>query len=206
MAKEIKRIITEMVDENCYVVYKDGRGLLVDPGDGFERIKKEIENLNVKIEAILLTHAHFDHIMSLQQCREYYNVPVYVAEEEKDWLENPDLNGSTLFRLRRPAIAKAPDFLFEINKQYELAGIKFTVLHTPGHSPGGVSFDFGNFIVVGDALFKNGFGRYDLPGSDYYALKNSIQNVLFKLDGNKIVYPGHGSETTIERERTLNLI
>ena len=206
MAKEIKRIITEMVDENCYVVYKNKRALLIDPGAGFEKIKREVEKLNVKVEAILLTHAHFDHIMSLEECRTYFDVPVYVAEEEKDWLENPDLNGSTMFRLRKPAIAKKAEYTFEKDTSYELAGIKFKVLSTPGHSPGGVSFDFGNFIVVGDALFRSGYGRYDLPGSSYEDLKNSIKNVLFRLDGNKVVYPGHGDDTTIERERMLDLI
>lgn len=207
MAKvEIKRIVMDMVDENCYIIYKDGRGLIVDPGEGFERIQKAVEELNVKIEAILLTHAHFDHIMSLDECRKYYNVPVYISGYERDWLSNPDFNGATSFRLRRAPITDPAEFEFEENKKYELAGMEFTVLPTPGHSPGGVSFDFGRFIVVGDALFRSGFGRYDLYGSDFKALKNSLGNVLFKLDGAKIVYPGHGDETTIKRERDLNLI
>ena len=188
MAKvEIKRIVMDMVDENCYIIYKDGRGLIVDPGEGFERIQKAVEELNVKIEAILLT-------------------PVYISGHERDWLSNPDFNGATSFRLRRAPITDPAEFEFEENKKYELAGMEFTVLPTPGHSPGGVSFDFGRFIVVGDALFRSGFGRYDLYGSDFKALKNSLGNVLFKLDGAKIVYPGHGDETTIKRERDLNLI
>ena len=144
--------------------------------------------------------------MSLDECRKYYGVPVYISGHERDWLQNPDFNGSTLFRLRRPPMTDPAEFEFEENKKYEIAGLSFTVLPTPGHSPGGVSFDFGKFIVVGDALFRSGFGRYDLYGSDYDALKNSLGNVLFKLDGAKIVYPGHGDETTIERERSLNLI
>ena len=197
MAKaEIRRIVMDMVDENCYIVYKDGRGVIVDPGEGFDRIQKAVDELNVKIEAILLTH----------ECRKHYGVPVYISGHERDWLQNPDFNGSTLFRLRRPPMTDPAEFEFEENKKYEIAGLSFTVLPTPGHSPGGVSFDFGKFIVVGDALFRSGFGRYDLYGSDYDALKNSLGNVLFKLDGAKIVYPGHGDETTIERERDLNLI
>ena len=160
MAKaEIRRIVMDMVDENCYVVYKDGRGVIVDPGEGFDRIQKAVEELNVKIEAILLTHAHFDHIMSLDECRKYYGVPVYISGHERDWLQNPDFNGSTLFRLRRPPMTNPAEFEFEENKKYEIAGLSFTVLPTPGHSPGGVSFDFGKFIVVGDALFRSGFGR-----------------------------------------------
>ncbi|MGX7111633.1 MBL fold metallo-hydrolase [Gemella cuniculi] len=207
MAKtEIKRIVMDMVDENCYIIYKDRRGIIVDPGAGFEKIKKSVEELGVKIEAILLTHAHFDHIMSLDECRKYYDIPVYISDHEKDWLSNPDFNGSTAFRLRKPPMTNEAEFEFEENKKYELAGMTFTVLPTPGHSPGGVSFDFGKFIVVGDALFRGGYGRYDLYGSDFAALKNSIRNVLFKLEGTKIVYPGHGDSTTIERERDLNLI
>ena len=207
MAKaEIRRIVMDMVEENCYIVYKNDRGLIIDPGEGFEKIQKAVEELGVKIEAILLTHAHFDHIMSLDECRKYYNVPVYISPYERDWLSNPDFNGSTMFRLRRAPMTEAAEFEFEENKKYELAGMNFTVLPTPGHSPGGVSFDFGKFVVVGDALFRSGFGRYDLYGSDFNALKNSLHNVLFKLDEEKIVYPGHGDDTTIGRERHFNLI
>jgi len=204
MAKaEVRRIVMDMVEENCYIVYKDGRGLIIDPGEGFKKIQKTVEELGVKIEAILLTHAHFDHIMSLDECRKYYNVPVYISPYERDWLSNPDFNGSTMFRLRNAPMTEAAEFEFEENKKYELAGMSFTVLPTPGHSPGGVSFDFGKFIIVGDALFRSGFGRYDLYGSDFNALKNSLHNVLFKLDEEKIVYPGHGDDTTIERHFNL---
>ena len=207
MAKaEIKRIVMDMVEENCYIVYKNDRGLIIDPGEGFQKIQKAVEELGVKIEAILLTHAHFDHIMSLDECRKYYKVPVYISPYERDWLSNPDFNGSTMFRLRRAPMTEAAEFEFEENKKYEIAGMSFTVLPTPGHSPGGVSFDFGKFVVVGDALFRSGFGRYDLYGSDFNALKNSLHNVLFKLDEEKIVYPGHGDDTTIGRERHFNLI
>ena len=207
MAKaEIRRIVMDMVEENCYIVYKNDRGLIIDPGEGFEKIQKAVEELGVKIEAILLTHAHFDHIMSLDECRKYYKVPVYISPYERDWLSNPDFNGSTMFRLRRAPMTEAAEFEFEENKKYELAGMNFTVLPTPGHSPGGVSFDFGKFIIVGDALFRSGFGRYDLYGSDFNALKNSLHTILFKLDEEKIVYPGHGDDTTIGRERHFNLI
>ena len=202
MAKaEIRRIVMDMVEENCYIVYKNDRGLIIDPGEGFEKIQKAVEELGVKIEAILLTHAHFDHIMSLDECRKYYKVPVYISPYERDWLSNPDFNGSTMFRLRRAPMTEAAEFEFEENKKYELAGMSFTVLPTPGHSPGGVSFDFGKFIIVGDALFRSGFGRYDLYGSDFNALKNSLHNVLFKLDEEKIVYPGHGEEINNYRNK-----
>ena len=126
MAKaEIRRIVMDMVDENCYIVYKDGRGVIVDPGEGFDRIQKAVDELNVKIEAILLTHAHFDHIMSLDECRKHYGVPVYISGHERDWLQNPDFNGSTLFRLRRPPMTDPAEFEFEENKKYEICWFKF---------------------------------------------------------------------------------
>lgn len=203
---KISRLVMDMVDENCYIIYKEGRGIIVDPGAGFEKIKKELNRLVVKPEAIILTHAHFDHIASLDECRKYYNIPVYISPKENDWLESGELNLSFAFGLKNPIISTKAEFEFENYKEYKIAGMNFKVLPTPGHSPGGISFDFGDFIVVGDALFNGGYGRYDLPGSNYNELKNSLHNVLFKLDGEKIVYPGHGYETTIRREKSLNLI
>lgn len=203
---KIVRLVMDMVDENCYIIYKGDRGIIVDPGAGFNKIKRELDRLVVKPEAIVLTHAHFDHIFSVDECRKYYNIPVYISPKEQEWLTNPELNLGSAFGLRTPVITKKAEFEFENYKEYTLADMTFKVLPTPGHSPGGLSFDFGNFVMVGDALFKSGFGRYDLPGSDYNALKNSLHNVLFKLDDNKVVYPGHGYDTTIKRERDLNLI
>lgn len=203
---KVERLVMDMVDENCYIIHKNGKGIIVDPGAGFKRIQKEVDKLVLNIEAIILTHTHFDHIASLDECRKYYNVPVYVSPKEQQWLESGELNLSTAFGLHQAITTDKAEFEFEDYKDYTIADMTFTVLPTPGHSPGGLSFDFGNFIVVGDALFRSGFGRYDLPGSDYNALKNSLNNVLFKLSGEKIVYPGHGYETTIKREKDLALI
>lgn len=203
---KVERLVMDMVDENCYIIYKDGRGIIVDPGAGFKKIKKEVDKLVLNIEAIILTHTHFDHIAGLDECRKYYNVPVYVSPKEREWLVSPELNLSVGFGVNVPVKTDYAEFEFENYKEYELAGMKFKVLPTPGHSPGGLSFDFGDFVVVGDALFMSGYGRYDLPGSSFADLKNSLHNVLFKLDGAKIVYPGHGYQTTIKREKDLNLI
>lgn len=203
---KVERIITDMVEENCYIIYKDGRGIIVDPGAGFKRIERTINRLEVDIEAIILTHAHFDHIASVDECRKVYGVPVYISPKENAWLESGELNLSYTFGLREEIVTDKAEFEFENYKDYTLAGMTFKVLPTPGHSPGGLSFDFGDFIVVGDALFNGGYGRYDLPGSNYEELKNSLHNVLFKLDGDKIVYSGHGYPTTIKKERDLGLI
>ncbi|MDO4813987.1 MAG: MBL fold metallo-hydrolase [Gemella sp.] len=202
----VEKLVMDMIDENCYIIHKEGRAIIVDPGAGFPKIKNKVESLFLKVEAIILTHAHFDHIVSLDEARKYFKVPVYISPKETKWLTSPELNLSLGFGLSFEVKTSPAEFEFENYKEYELAGINFKVLPTPGHSPGGVSFDFGDFVVVGDALFRSGYGRYDLPGSDLKKLKNSLHNVLFKLDGQKIVYSGHGDETTIDRERNLNLI
>ncbi|MBF0713998.1 MBL fold metallo-hydrolase [Gemella sp. GH3] len=203
---KVERIVTDMIDENCYIIYKGSKGLIVDPGAGFKKINKVINKLQITVEAIILTHAHFDHIASLDECRMTYNAPVYISPKENDWLESGELNLSYAYGLREAIVTSRAEYEFEEYKDYTLAGMTFTVLPTPGHSPGGLSFDFGEFIVVGDALFNGGYGRYDLPGSNYDELKHSLHNVLFKLDGNKVVYSGHGYPTTIQKERSLNLI
>lgn len=202
----VERLVMDMVDENCYIIHQNNRAIIVDPGAGFQRIKKEVDRLVLNVEAIILTHAHFDHIASLDETRKYYKVPVYISPKENEWLVNPELNLSKSFGIKDGITTHKAEFEFENYKTYELAGINFKVLPTPGHSPGGLSFDFGDFIIVGDALFRSGYGRYDLPGSDYKALKNSLHRILFKLDDMKKVYPGHGHETYIKRERDLDLI
>ncbi len=203
---KVERLIMDMVEENCYIIHRNGKALIVDPGAGFEKIRKEVDKLVLQVEAIILTHAHFDHIAGLDECRKYYNVPVYISPKEREWLENAELNLSKGFGVRIPITTSPAEFEFENFKEYTLADMTFKVLPTPGHSPGGLSFDFGDFIIVGDALFNHGYGRYDLPGSDLNSLKNSLRNVLFKLDDNKVVYPGHGYSTTIKQERDLDLI
>ncbi|MBU0278330.1 MBL fold metallo-hydrolase [Gemella sp. zg-1178] len=203
---KVERLVMDMIDENCYIIHKDERAIIVDPGYGFKKIKKEIDRLFLNVEAIILTHAHFDHIAGLDECRKYYKIPVYISPKESDWLSSPELNLSSVAGIENGIKTFPAEFEFENYKEYTLAGMTFKVLPTPGHSPGGLSFDFGDFVVVGDALFMSGYGRYDLPGSDYKELKNSIHNVLFKLDGNKKVYPGHGYDTYIKREKDLNLI
>lgn len=203
---KVEKIVMDMVDENCYIVHNEINGIIIDPGYGFKKIKKEVEKLNLKIVAIMLTHAHFDHIASLEECREYFKVDVYASKEEKNWLTSPKLNLSDFFGIKKGISTYLPEKEYEYYKDYDIHGIKFKVLPTPGHSPGGVSLDFGDFIMVGDTLFRSGIGRFDFEGSNYFDLKNSLNNVLFKLDGNKIVYPGHGYETYIKREKDLNLI
>lgn len=199
---EVKRIVTGAIEENCYLIYEDVTALIVDPGDDFPKIMQTIEDLQVTPVAILLTHCHYDHIGALEETRTTYNVPVYVSSLEKDWLSNPELNLSA--HGGNPVIAQPTDFEFEMMKDYTIGGLSFRVVPTPGHSPGGVSFIFEDFVITGDALFKGSVGRTDLPGGDHKALLEGIREQLFTLEDEMQIYPGHGDASTIGDEKLTN--
>lgn len=199
---EVKRIVTGAIEENCYLIYEDVTALIVDPGDDFPKIMQTIEDLQVTPVAILLTHCHYDHIGALEETRTTYNVPVYVSSLEKDWLGNPELNLSV--HGGKPVIAQSADFEFEMMRDYTIGGLSFRVVPTPGHSPGGVSFIFEDFVITGDALFQGSVGRTDLPGGDHEALLEGIREQLFTLEDEMQIYPGHGDASTIGDEKLTN--
>lgn len=201
---QIKKIVTGMIEENCYIIYDGQDALVVDPGDETSKIKNEIEELNVRPLAVILTHAHYDHIGALEDIRTDYSIPVYLSEQEQDWLDNPQKNLS-VFSTHK-ITARPPEYLFEPEEEVTIGPFTFTVRATPGHSPGGVSFLFqeDKIAVVGDALFKGGIGRTDLPGSEPEKLVPSIERELFSLPDDTRVFSGHGSETTIGHEKHTN--
>jgi hydroxyacylglutathione hydrolase len=180
-----------------------GKGIIIDPGMDPKSLLKRIANLD--IEAILLTHAHFDHIGGVDEIRKLKGCPVYIHDLEADWLTNPKKNGSTRYpELGSPIETDPAEFALDEGQVLEFLGIKLKVFHTPGHSPGSVSFLYDNYLFGGDVLFKLSVGRTDLPGGDSNTLLDSIQGKLFELDDEVIVYPGHGPKTTIGFERDNN--
>ena len=177
--------------------------LIIDAGAGPERLLDRVEGYDVK--AILLTHAHFDHIAGLNQVRAATNAPVYIHRTEQEWLSNPELNGSS----RWPTVTSSiicPQAEHELvdGQVLDLAGFSIKVLYTPGHSPGGVSFLIGQHLFCGDTLFAQSIGRTDLPGGNYEQLMASIESKLVGLSEETICYPGHGPKTTIGSEKRGN--
>lgn len=201
---QVKQIVTGIIQENCYIIYEGEKALIVDPGDETSKIKNEIEELGVRPAAILLTHTHYDHIGSLEDIRIAYDIPVYVSPNEQEWLGDPKKNGS--FHNPFTISANEAEYLFEPVQTLEIEGFTFDVVPTPGHSPGGVSFIFHDdrFVISGDALFAGSVGRTDLPGSQPELLLDGIRIHLFSLSEDYAIYPGHGYDTTIGREKETN--
>lgn len=197
------------IQTNCYIVSnKQKECLIFDPGEEAARLIKEIRANGLKPQAVLLTHAHFDHIGAVDAVREAFNVPLYIHEKEVSWLADPLKNGSGKYaELPNYVIAK-PDDEHVVRKEGALTvgSFTFTVAHTPGHSPGSISFIFNEdgFAIVGDTLFERSVGRTDLIGGSTKLLLQSIHDKLLSLPENTIIYPGHGNYTTPAAEMDAN--
>lgn len=206
---KIIKIVNQVAGENTYILESDSHLLIIDPGSDREKIQEKIYQLEKPVSAILLTHTHYDHILSLDAIYDTFGQPtVYVAAEEKEWLVRPELNLSGLPRHDdiQDLIIKAPAESFDLHTPYQFDGFEFTVVPTPGHSIGGVSFVFDQdeCVITGDALFKESIGRTDLFTGSLSQLKEGIITHLFSLPSHYTVHPGHGQNTTISHEKNAN--
>jgi hydroxyacylglutathione hydrolase len=195
------------IQTNCYIISDEsGNCLIMDPGEESGRIINKVKSKELTPVAILLTHAHFDHIGAVDSIRDRYNIPVYIHEEEQDWLLDPRLNGSAKYPGLPDIRTRKADILISDEGMMTVGPFEFEVRYTPGHSPGSVSYIFGpsRFAIVGDTLFQHGVGRTDLPGGNTGVLLASIHDKLLSLDDDFIIYPGHGPSTTPEEEKDSN--
>ena len=201
---KISRLPLGPMATNAYVIHENKKALVIDPGGDFDKLEAYLKERDLHVLAVLLTHAHFDHIGAVDAVREAYDAPVYIHEEEAEWLGDPQKNGSGLFGLGEITAGPA-DHYFEIG-QTDIGGFPFEVRHTPGHSPGSVSLVFRNqrLTIAGDTLFQGGIGRTDLPGGSREVLDRSIKEQLFSLRNDMRIFPGHGMPTTIGEEREEN--
>lgn len=190
---------------NCYIIKDELQqaAIVIDPGAEGERIIAAVGDR--KTECILLTHAHYDHIGALEAVRQKTGAPVFIHPAEAEWLTNPALNGSLgPWSWGEPIQCSPADGSLTHGQAIPFAGIELVVAHTPGHSPGGVSFVGPGFAFTGDALFRGSIGRTDLPFGDGQRLLESIRLHLLSLPDDTVVFPGHGPATTVGEERAHN--
>lgn len=202
---DIRTLPLGMLETNCYILNNGAGVLIIDPSGEAEEITNEIQEIGLPVEGILLTHAHYDHIGALEEIASAYKVDTWIGKEETEWLSDPAKNGSGKYQSMGMAPISStvePNILQEGNM--ELGSFKFEVFHTPGHSPGSMSFLFENFVVSGDVLFAGGIGRTDLYMSNHVDLINSIREKLYVMHDETDVFPGHGPSTTIGEEKAAN--
>lgn len=192
---------------NCYIVENDKKECVIfDPGEEGKKLVQFIKDKSLKPLAVLLTHAHFDHIGALDEVREAFEVDAYIHKKEDKWLSDATLNGSNLFMMGKSISQKKAEKIISNEGTITIEGFRFEVFETPGHSPGSVSYymrDEG-YLFSGDVLFKGSVGRTDLPGGSMDVLMKSIHSKLMILPENTIVFPGHGELTLLQDEMESN--
>lgn len=206
MAVKILKFPLGMVRANCYIVYNDitNEALVIDPADNGAYINTKLKENNLTLKAVLLTHGHFDHIMAVQYLKNTFNVRVYAHESEEEILADASKNLSA--SMGGAPLSINADILLKDNQKLELIGTTITVIHTPGHTAGGVCYYFEceKLLFSGDTLFRDSVGRTDFPTGSMSVLVRSIKEKLITLGDDVVVYPGHEGETTISRERKFN--
>jgi hydroxyacylglutathione hydrolase len=199
----VHTLVVGRLQTNCYIVESRGEAVLVDPGAEDKRIVRLLTDLGVKVKFIVATHAHFDHILGVDGVREAIHAPFLLHKDDLPILQSMQARARQFMGFKVPPPPRVDEFLKD-GDLLRLDGQTIRVLHTPGHSPGSISLHASKNILTGDALFNQSIGRTDTPGGDFPTLINSIRTKLFKLDDEIVVYPGHGSETTIGDEKLAN--
>lgn len=199
-------IPVSVFQQNCSVVWDENKNAaIIDAGDNAETIIKFVEEQKLNVQKLLITHGHLDHIMAVDKLRTHFNVEVFGSHlDDKELFEQlPDI-------CRQYGLPEVPAFLpdhwLNAGDCVSIGQLTFDIRHLPGHAPGHIGFfDFQNKVAFsGDVLFQNSIGRTDLYKGNFEQLIHSIQTQLFDLDDDFIIIPGHGSHTTIGREKKSN--
>ncbi len=194
--------------ENTYLLIEGEQALIIDPGfledSEFQTVKKQIDEQDLELFAVVLTHAHVDHVLGLQRVVDDFDVSVYLSDKDRH-LWNNFGSQAAMFGFTSDGFSFDPEVLPIIDK-WNIGNFSFDVRYTPGHAPDHVSLysKSDGIVIAGDALFKEGIGRTDLYKGDFNVLEQSIREQLYSLPDDTIVYPGHGEKTTIGHEKQAN--
>lgn len=202
----VKMLVVGPFASNCYVVGSSStkEGMIIDPGAEPESILRTVQQEGLSISLIVATHAHMDHVDALQAVKERTNAQFALHEAEKELLSGGGMRMMQSLGLSPYQSTPEPDRLLKDGDRIDVGDLHFEVLHTPGHSPGGICLSGHGVVFSGDALFNFGIGRTDFPGGSYERLMKGIHEKLMVLPDDTIVYPGHGPATTIGDERRGN--
>jgi glyoxylase-like metal-dependent hydrolase (beta-lactamase superfamily II) len=196
----LKKIVVGPLEANCYIIADENTkdAAIIDPGAESQRINAIISKLGLKPRFVINTHGHADHIGANGSL----GLPIYIHRSDEDFLNMPDMNLSGMFGIE---ISSPPaQRLLEDNDILTLGGLRLEILHTPGHTPGGICVRSGKSLFTGDTLFKESVGRTDVSGGDERMLTESIKEKILALPDDTVIYPGHGPESTIGSERANN--
>ena len=199
----IEKLEIEPFASNCYIVGAEStkEGIIIDPGGEADRILQKVEDLGLEVKLIVLTHRHMDHVGALKEVKEATGAEVAIHTDDAESLQRQPSRARPGFSYSAPP---PPDRLLKGGDSIDIGDLHFLVLHTPGHSPGGICLLGEGVVFTGDTLFNFGIGRFDLAGGNGRQLMNGIHTKLMVLPDNTAVYPGHGPETTIGTERQGN--
>lgn len=193
-----------MMGVNCYLIGSEGtkEAAVIDPGGDAQKIAEKIKRANLTLKYIILTHAHIDHIMGVEELQKSTGAQVVVHHLEAPLLKDPQGNLSAVFD--EPLTLPQPDLLVDEGDILKLGNLELKIFHTPGHTRGGMSILVDDKLFCGDTLFAGSVGRTDFPGGDMNALISSIKDKLFKLPEETQVFPGHMHTTSIGDEKRNN--
>ncbi len=190
---------------NCYIVGAEAtkEGMIIDPGAEADTILENVRQLGLDIKLIVATHTHIDHIAALKAVKQATDAPFAIHEAEGGRVMQGMARMMGILMTRSLSPPPKPDRLLTDGESIEIGDLSFAVIHTPGHSPGGISLYGHGVVFSGDTLFNLGIGRYDMPGCSYTKLMDSLEK-LMSLPDETVVLPGHGPQTTIATERKYN--
>lgn len=202
----IKTLVVGPLDVNCYIVWDQdtGDGVVVDPGGNADVIAETVKSLGIKIIYIVDTHGHFDHVGGNGELAKLLNVKVAIHGADAHMIEGA--SAQSAFYGHQIEDLPPADVTFKGGADIEAGSLLIKVLHTPGHTPGGVCLyvEGAEILITGDTLFAGSIGRSDLPGGDHETLLASIKEKILPLSDGVRVYPGHGGSSTVGEERTHN--